>query len=93
MALAATLTTVDPESDVFNPSDSVTEFFVDGSFNGTVDLQASRPDAEVWHSVHKVVSSNGSAKEHVLIHTPDTAVDYRVIATGLTADAKIYLGP
>lgn len=93
MALTDSFTDESSESAVFNPSDLITEYFVDGDFTGTIDLQATRPDADVWHSVHKIVSSNGNVKEHVSLYTPDAAVDYKVVAIGVTGTANVYLGP
>jgi len=93
MALTDSFTDESGESAVFNPSDSITEYFVDGAFNGTIDLQASRPDADVWHSIHKVVSQNNYVREHVSLHTPDSAVDYKVVAIGVVGTANVYLGP
>lgn len=93
MALSDSFTDETGESIIFNPTDVLTEFFVDGAFNGLIDLMASRPDANVWHSVYKVVSQNNFVEDHVVLHTPDSAVDYKVVAIGIEGTANVYLGP
>jgi hypothetical protein len=79
-------------SSTFNPTDSISELIVDGEFNGVIELQASRPDADVFITILKVVSQNNYVREVHTLHTPDAAIDYRVNAVNITGTANVYFG-
>ena len=93
MAVSYAYTTATTSS-VFNPTESLSEYIVAGTFVGTVKLQFSIPDANAWNDLIIVSreASRAGAETHAL-HTPDLLVDYRVVATGITGTANIYFGP
>jgi hypothetical protein len=80
-------------SDTFHPTDNVSEVIIDGAFNGTVKLQASRAGADVWADVLIAISQNNSFVQSYTLHTPDVAIDYRFSAIGVTGTANVYFGP
>ena len=81
-------------SATFNPTDTMSEYIVAGTFKGTVALQFSIPDADAWNDLIVITreASRAGAETHAL-HTPDALVDYRVVATGISGTANIYFGP
>lgn len=93
MSETGSFTNESDESSTFNPSDSISEFIVDGAFNGVIELQVSRPSADEFITVLKVVSQDNGEGQAFTLHTPDAAIDYRVKATNIIGTANFYFGP
>lgn len=80
-------------SAIFHPKDTISEIKIDGSFQGTVKLRASRPGAGVWSDVDEVTNQSTSTTHSQVIHTPDLAMDYKFEAFGVIGTANVYFGP
>jgi len=93
MAYSGTVTDESATSTTFKPTEAVSEYIIDGTFQGTVSLQFSIPDADAWHDLVIVVheSSRGGVAAGA-INTPDLLVDYRFVATDIAGTANVYFG-
>lgn len=92
MAFTDAYTNETATSATFNPTDSVSEYIIEGTFTGTVRLQMSVPDINSWKDITVVVSSSSANKAEALF-TPDPAVDYRFVATAIVGTVNVHFGP
>ena len=74
-------------SSTFTPTDSISEVHVEPHEGGFVTLEALVPGGS-W-GMNEIFTGQGS----VAISTPDGSVTYRFVATRLTEDVRVYMGP
>jgi len=72
-------------SSTFTPTDSISEVHVEPHEGGFVTLEALVPGGS-WEEIFK-------GQGAVAISTPDDSVTYRFVATRLTEDVRVYMGP
>jgi hypothetical protein len=80
-------------SATFNPTESVSEFSIYGTFLGTVRLQHSSPGDNRWIDADVLINQTSCLIQYSqVIETPDLLRDYRFSGEGIVGTVYVYFG-